>query len=62
MPDDPRIRPLLEEILESHLTPEEVCAGSPELLPELRVRWKQLQAVMSEIQALFPPSDRASGN
>jgi hypothetical protein len=33
MPDDLRVRDLVEEILESKRTPEEVCAGTPDLLP-----------------------------
>ena len=32
MPVDMRIRELLEEILESNRTPEDVCAGEPDLL------------------------------
>src|SRR5262245_40814491 len=33
MPDDLRVRHLVEEILESKRTPEEVCSGTPDLLP-----------------------------
>ena len=33
MTDNPRLRQLLDELLDSHATPEEVCASCPELLP-----------------------------
>ena len=36
MSGDPRVRGLVEEILESHRTPEDVCQACPELLPEVR--------------------------
>src|SRR6476620_1653370 len=56
MSDDPRLQELLDELLESQGTPEEVCASCPELLPQLRRRWKQLHRVDSELDLLFPPS------
>src|SRR6266404_14210 len=34
MPGDPRVRQLLEEILDSGSSPEQVCRACPELLPE----------------------------
>ena len=49
---------LLDEISDSGRTPEEVCGACPELLPEVRRRWRQIRAVEAEIDALFP----ASGN
>ncbi len=36
MPGDPRVRHLLEEILDSGSSPEEVCRACPELLPRKR--------------------------
>ena len=33
MPDDPRVQQLLDELLDSQATPEEVCGSCPELLP-----------------------------
>src|ERR1700685_4470765 len=45
---------LLEEMLESGQTPEEVCRESPELLPEVRARWKQFSLIDVEFGALFP--------
>jgi tetratricopeptide (TPR) repeat protein/tRNA A-37 threonylcarbamoyl transferase component Bud32 len=45
---------LLEEILESGKTPEEVCHESPELLPEVRRRWTQFCRIDAEIEAILP--------
>ncbi len=56
MPDDPRVDDLLERLLESGSTPEEVCLASPELLPRVRARWRRLRAIEDEIGALFPGS------
>src|ERR1700678_4161236 len=50
------IHQLLDEISDSRRTPEEVCADWPELLPEIRRRWRQICAVEAEIDALFPVS------
>ena len=48
------IHQLLDEILASGRTPEEVCGAWPELLPEVRRRWRKICAVEAEIDALFP--------
>jgi serine/threonine-protein kinase len=59
MPDDPRLQALLDELLDSHATPEEVCAACPELLPEVRERWRRLRRVQADLDALFPaPSEQ----
>lgn len=55
MTDDPRISKLLEEVLDSHRTPESVCAAHPELLAEVRERFEKCRMVNFEIEALFPP-------
>jgi serine/threonine-protein kinase len=52
-----RVQQLLEEILERDRTPEEVCAGDPELLKEVRARWALLQRVESQLDELFPRMD-----
>ena len=39
MLEDPRVQQLLNELLESQVSPEEVCAVCPELLPQVRTRW-----------------------
>ena len=54
MTDNPRLRQLLDELHESHATPEEVCRSCPELLPEVRARWRAVCRVRAELDALFP--------
>src|ERR1700733_4902216 len=45
---------LLEEMLESGRSPEEVCHDCPELLPEVRRRWRAFRLVDGSLAALFP--------
>ena len=52
-----RVEQLLEEVLISDRTPEQVCAGEIELLPEVRRHLRRLSEVESELRALFPRSD-----
>jgi serine/threonine-protein kinase len=54
--DDPRVQRLLDELLDSECTPEAVCGDCPELLPEVRRRWRQMLLVEAELDALFPTS------
>jgi tetratricopeptide (TPR) repeat protein len=54
MLDDSRVQQLIEEILDSEKTPEEVCRDTPELLPEVREGWRRLRAIQSQLGALFP--------
>jgi hypothetical protein len=56
MTDDSRIEQLLDELANSHATPEEVCANCPELLPEVRDRWQQMRRLGADLDALFPPA------
>jgi len=56
MIEDPRMRQLLDELLESQVTPEEVCGACPKLLPEVRSRWRQICRVRDELDVLFPAS------
>lgn len=56
MSDDPRLEALLDELLESQATPEQVCASCPDLLPEVRRRWQEIKRVHAELEMLFPPS------
>jgi serine/threonine-protein kinase len=58
MIDDPRVAELLEELLDSGSTHEEVCRASPELLPRVRARWQRLRAIEEQIGGLFS-EDRA---
>jgi Flp pilus assembly protein TadD len=54
MANNPRLRQLLDELLESHATPEEVCRSCPDLLPEVQARWRVVCRVRDELDALFP--------
>jgi serine/threonine-protein kinase len=45
MSGDPRVPQLVDEILSSEHTPEEVCADCPALLPEVRARAVDLAVV-----------------
>ena len=54
MTDDPRVEQLLEELLESGGTPEEVCRSCPELLPQVRAGLQRLRRLEHEVDAMFP--------
>ena len=54
MIDEPRVEKLLDEAFDSGLAPEEACGDCPELLPEVRRRWRQMRLVEAELDALFP--------
>jgi serine/threonine-protein kinase len=45
---------LLDEVLDTERTPEEVCSAHPELLSEVRRRWRQMRRVEAELDAMFP--------
>jgi hypothetical protein len=51
---DPRVERLLEQLIDSEATPEEVCRDCPELLPEVRARWQRNCRVLAELDAMFP--------
>jgi hypothetical protein len=55
MPDDPRVQLLLEELFDSNTSPEDVCGSCPELLPQVRARWREMCRALAELDALFPP-------
>ena len=57
MADDPRVQHLLDELLDSQATPEEVCSSCPELLPVVRARWREMRCLQANLDALFPLSD-----
>src|SRR5438552_18276476 len=61
MADEPRVQELLDEILNSERTPEEVCEDCPALLPEVRNRWDQLRVIKAEVEALFPAPGSDTG-
>src|SRR5579862_3425970 len=54
MPDEACVQQLLDELLDSSRTPEEVCAAYPELLPEIRERRRRMSLIQGELDALFP--------
>ena len=55
MTDESRVEQLLDELLESHGTPESVCSSCPDLLPRVRERWQQICYAQAELDAMFPP-------
>ena len=61
MTDDPRVEELLEDLMDSGGSPEEVCRGCPELLPQVRAGWQRLRALEAEVGALFPESTSVDG-
>src|SRR5277367_6834989 len=54
MVDELRVQQLLDEMLDSERTPEEVCGACPELLTEVQRRWRQMCLVEAELEAMFP--------
>jgi eukaryotic-like serine/threonine-protein kinase len=61
MADDSRVEELLEELLDSGGTPEEVCRACPDLLVQVRARWQRLRALQAEIATIFPESTPFEG-
>ncbi len=61
MSGDPRVRSLVEEILETRRTPEDVCQACPELLSEVRDRLRRLRELEAQVDSLFPTSGSATG-
>src|SRR5262249_46532682 len=59
MAGDPRVLGLLEEMLDVGKTPEEVCRGCPELLAEVRERWKEFRIIDAAVVELLPGLRRA---
>ncbi len=54
MSHDPRVDQVIDEHFDSRSTPEEACRSCPELLPEVRRRWRQMCGVDADVRALFP--------
>src|SRR5215470_1581288 len=54
MAGDPRVLGLLEEMVGSGKTPEEVCRDCPDLLPEVRQRWQELYLIDPQVRVLLP--------
>ncbi len=53
-PDDSRIRAMLEEILETGSSPEQVSGGDPKLERVLRERLRRTRDVEAQLEAMFP--------
>lgn len=54
MAGNPAVLALLETMLETGQSPEEVCRDCPDLLPEVRRRWKSFCLVDSAVAAMLP--------
>jgi serine/threonine-protein kinase len=54
MAGNPQVLGLLEEMLDSGKTPEEMCRDCPELLPEVRRRWQEFCLIDAHVGALLP--------
>src|SRR5262249_8035416 len=54
MAGNPQVLELLEEMLDSGKTPEEVCRDFPELLPEVRQRWQEFCRIDAQVRILLP--------
>src|SRR5437762_6382104 len=54
MASEERVQELVDEVLESQRTVEEVCREVPQLMPEVRRRVSQIQEMDSKISGLFP--------
>jgi hypothetical protein len=54
MPGNPQVLALLEEMLDSGKTPEEVCRDCPELLTEVLQRWQEFQLIDGQVRTLLP--------
>src|SRR3954468_1417470 len=56
MPDEPAaVAQLVEEVLDSGRTPEEVCADSPHLLAAVRAQWVLCRRVAGMLDDVLPP-------
>src|SRR4030095_15673018 len=62
MAEDSRVLELVEEALGSDLTPEQLCAQCPELLPRVREYLKACRKIDSEIEELFPSTSAGRGS
>src|SRR5262245_55703437 len=54
MADNPQVLGLLEEMLDSGKSPEEVCRDRPDLLPEVRRRWQEFCLIDAQVRTLLP--------
>jgi eukaryotic-like serine/threonine-protein kinase len=59
---DRRVQQLLDEIMESGRSAEEVCSDCPELLPQVRLQLLRLKRMEERVNSLFPPSGVGPGD
>ena len=56
MSDDNRVQELLDRLVDPQVTPEVACADCPELLPEVRKRWRRMRCLAADLDVIFPSS------
>src|SRR6516164_7092209 len=54
MARNPQVLGLLEEMLDAGKSPEEACRGCPELLAEVRERWREFRRIDAAVEELLP--------
>jgi serine/threonine-protein kinase len=59
MPDGARVQGLIELMLDSGCSAEEVCRETPELLAQVREGWRRFRAVEARLGELFPETGSA---
>ncbi|MFT3882420.1 MAG: hypothetical protein QM703_22560 [Gemmatales bacterium] len=60
MSDEHQIQQLLEELMDTRCSPEEVCKVHPELMKEVRRRWNRIKSLDHQLEAIFPTSNPTS--
>jgi serine/threonine-protein kinase len=50
---DPHVLGLLEEMLDTGKTPEEVCHDCPDRLPEVRQRWQEFRRIDAQVEEWY---------
>src|SRR5260370_19810513 len=48
---------ILEAIIESGSSPDDACADSPDLLPEVLQRLRAFRLIQAQLESLFPSDD-----
>ena len=56
---DPRVHRMIEEVLDSGRSVEEVCHGAPELLSQVREAIRKFRAMQAQVDAMFPDAGPA---
>jgi eukaryotic-like serine/threonine-protein kinase len=62
MEKDAQVEQLIDTLLQGDTTPEQVCKSRPDLLPEIRRRWRMICEIRDELDSMFPtPSAKEAG-